>query len=208
MMRFNPLLAALDTNHDGLISADEIRNAASALKALDKDGDGQLTGEEMRPRRPDGGGRGDRREGGPGGGGQSPDDMVNTLMAFDKNLDGKLSKDELPERMQGLFDRADANHDGFLTPEEIRTVAAAQASRGAGGGRPGGGGRGEGGPQGRGGPRANPIMTALDTNGDGVLSADEIRNAPASLKKLDKNGDGQLTMDELLPPRPAREDHE
>ena len=45
----------------------------------------------------------------------------------------------------------------------------------------------------------NPLMEALDTNHDGVLSAEEIANAPASLKKLDKNGDGKLTPDELRP---------
>ena len=36
---------------------------------------------------------------------------------------------------------------------------------------------------------------ALDANHDGVISADEIANAPAVLKTLDKNGDGQLTFD-------------
>ena len=45
-------------------------------------------------------------------------------------------------------------------------------------------------------------MEVLDTNHDGILSADEIANASASLKKLDKNGDGQLTEDELRPPPP------
>ena len=42
-------------------------------------------------------------------------------------------------------------------------------------------------------------MEALDTNHDGTLSAEEIANASASLKKLDKNGDGKLTSDELRP---------
>jgi hypothetical protein len=36
-----------------------------------------------------------------------------------------------------------------------------------------------------------------------VIDADEIANAPAALKALDKNGDGKLTQDELRPPRPA-----
>jgi hypothetical protein len=47
-----------------------------------------------------------------------------------------------------------------------------------------------------------PLITALDLNKDGVISADEIAKAPESLKKLDRNGDGQLTPDELRPPRP------
>jgi hypothetical protein len=42
------------------------------------------------------------------------------------------------------------------------------------------------------------IVTALDTNHDGVIDADEIANASAALKKLDKNGDGKLTRDEYL----------
>ena len=45
------------------------------------------------------------------------------------------------------------------------------------------------------------IIRALDVDGDGILSAKEIANAPASLKKLDRNGDGQLTPDEYLGPR-------
>ena len=51
----------------------------------------------------------------------------------------------------------------------------------------------------------NPIMQALDTNGDGELSADEIAGAGAVLKSLDKNGDGKLSDDELRPPRPNRQ---
>lgn len=47
-----------------------------------------------------------------------------------------------------------------------------------------------------------PLMTALDANGDGVIDAAEIANAPAALKKLDKNGDGKLTRDEIMPRPP------
>jgi hypothetical protein len=48
-------------------------------------------------------------------------------MAFDKNGDGKLERAELPERMQGLLDRGDSDHSGFLTAEEIRALADLQA---------------------------------------------------------------------------------
>ena len=47
-----------------------------------------------------------------------------------------------------------------------------------------------------------PLESVLDANGDGVIDADEIANAPASLKKLDRNGDGKLTPDEYKPQRP------
>jgi hypothetical protein len=48
----SPLMQALDTNHDGVIDADEIANAPAALKTLDKNGDGKLTPDELRPARP------------------------------------------------------------------------------------------------------------------------------------------------------------
>jgi hypothetical protein len=67
----SPVVAALDVNQDGTIDATEIANAAAALLKLDANGDGQLTGEELRPQRPAGheGGPGGR---GPGGEGKGP----------------------------------------------------------------------------------------------------------------------------------------
>ncbi len=53
----SPIMAALDRDEDGELSADEIARAGASLKALDRDGDGKLTGDEIRPPRP----------GGPGG---------------------------------------------------------------------------------------------------------------------------------------------
>jgi acetyl esterase/lipase len=46
---------------------------------------------------------------------QSPGDVIRR---FDKNGDGKLSREELPEQMRAVFDRVDTNQDGFVTPEE------------------------------------------------------------------------------------------
>lgn len=59
-----PLVAALDANHDGVIDAAEIDNAPAALRKLDKNGDGKLSREELRPPgRPDGMGGPGREEG-------------------------------------------------------------------------------------------------------------------------------------------------
>jgi hypothetical protein len=78
--------------------------------------------------------------------------IVTRMMAFDKNKDGKLTKDEVTdERLHRLFDRADANKDGVVTKEELMALAAQlEAEIGQGGGR--GGPGGPGGPGGRGGP--------------------------------------------------------
>lgn len=56
-----------------------------------------------------------------------------------------------------------------------------------------------GGPGGR---PPHPLMTALDKDGDGSLSADEIKAATDALKTLDKDKDGTLSPSELRPPRP------
>jgi Ca2+-binding EF-hand superfamily protein len=48
-MRLHPVLAVLDADHDGEISASEILNARAALLTLDKNRDGQLTEGELLP---------------------------------------------------------------------------------------------------------------------------------------------------------------
>ncbi|MFN7919534.1 MAG: hypothetical protein U0Q16_05520 [Bryobacteraceae bacterium] len=194
-MRMHPVLAAIDADHDGVITAEERAAAPRVLKGLDKNGDGVLSGEELRP----------QFRGGPGerGGEQRANsaDMVNNLMAFDRNGDGVLEKEEVPERMQGLFARGDTNKDGKLTRDELTKLASAQSSPGEG--RRGEGGRGEGGrgEGGRGGPGGfrDPITAALDTDGDGTVSQAEIANSAQSLAKLDRNNDGRITEEEVRP---------
>ncbi len=84
--------------------------------------------------------------------------IVKRLMAFDKNKDGKLTRDEITdERLLRLFDMADTNKDGIVTKEELVALAAkldaeAQQDDRRGRGGPGGpdGPGGPGGPGGRG----------------------------------------------------------
>jgi Ca2+-binding EF-hand superfamily protein len=207
----SPGFFALDSNADGILDAKEIEAAPAALAKLDKNGDGKITADEVRPPMPEGRGRGER---GPEGAAR-PDpaeETVKMLMSFDANGDGKLSRAELPERFQGLFDRAGVAPDGFLTPDQIRKLAAAtapppaDAERGDREEREGG----RGGPGGRGGRgemnfiRMDPILAAIDANGDGILSAEEIRNAPAAIRKLDKDGNGEISREEAMPPMGRR----
>ena len=87
-----PAFQALDADKNGVIAAVELANAPAALKSLDKNGDGKLTEDEVRPQMGGRGGRG----GEPGETqGPTPDELVNTLMAFDKNGDGQLTRDEV-----------------------------------------------------------------------------------------------------------------
>ena len=153
-MQASPLVAALDTNKDGKLSREEIENAVKAIWTLDKNDDGVVDASEMRPQ-----GRGPR--GGAGGGQGNPEaprggGFMERLMENDENEDGKLSKDEVPERMQRGFDRMDTNEDGFIDKAELEAMAERFSGRGRGGaagsrGGRGGAGGGRGGQGGRGG---------------------------------------------------------
>ena len=109
---------ALDADHDGELSAAEIDNAPAALRKLDRNRDGKLTREELRPPR-DAQGRG---EGPPGRRDRPPGALIERLMQMDQDGDGKVSRKEAPENMQN-FDRFDANGDGFIERSEAEKVA-------------------------------------------------------------------------------------
>jgi hypothetical protein len=74
--------------------------------------------------------------------------IVTRMMAFDKNKDGKLTKDEVTDpRLHRLFDRADANKDGVVTKEELMALASQlETEYGQDSGRGGFGGFGPSGP--------------------------------------------------------------
>ena len=60
-------------------------------------------------------------------------------MDYDKDGDGKVSKDEAPERMRSFFDRMDPNSDGFIDAKEIEDMTKRFRAGGAGGAGGGGG---------------------------------------------------------------------
>ena len=141
----SPLMTALDADKDGKLSADEIKNAAVALKALDKNNDGVLDATEMAPARPERGGRGGAG-GGAGGGAPNASAFVDRMMERDTDGDGVITKEEGGDQMARFFDRLDTDGDGKLTKTEIEEMA--KRFGGGRGGRGGGrGGRGGGGGQ-------------------------------------------------------------
>jgi Ca2+-binding EF-hand superfamily protein len=134
------LFGALDTDRNGELSTSEIVAAGTALLKLDRNGDGKLTPDEAfgpggtPPGRPGSGppGPGQPPAGRPGGGFD--------LEAFDTNKDGKISKEEAPDRLKQRFDQLDTNGDGFLDAAERRQMAERmQKGGGKAKGRPPGG---------------------------------------------------------------------
>ena len=149
MMKMMPVLDALDADDDGVLSASEIEDATAALKTLDKNGDGKLTSEEMRPNfaasggppggfgRP--GGFGPPQGRGPGSaqagrtrasqGDDDDDDKEGDDDDEEEDEDdddedededeAKLSTDELTRGLRALVMQADVNRDGFVTGNEL-----------------------------------------------------------------------------------------
>jgi Ca2+-binding EF-hand superfamily protein len=109
------------------------------------------------------------------------------LEQFDKNKDGYLDRDEVPERIKGRFDQIDANSDGKLSGEELARVA----------GRPGLQPADQGAA-----PAQDFLFRLLDTDRDGKFSKDELQNAAKVLQKLDRNKDGMIDLEELKGPAP------
>ncbi len=82
--RFHPLISLFDADGDGVLTKDEIDGAAAKLKEADKDKDGKLTAEELRPPGfgPGGPPRGPGRRG-PGRFGPAASEYENPLLPKD-----------------------------------------------------------------------------------------------------------------------------
>jgi len=128
-MSMMPVLKALDADGDGELSSAEIDNAVTALRSLDKDNSGSLSSEEMMPD------FGAMRGQGRGGGNRDGGSFAQRMLENDADGDGKISKAEAPERMQGFFDNLDSDSDGYVTTEELEAMS--KRWRGGGGGRGG-----------------------------------------------------------------------
>jgi Ca2+-binding EF-hand superfamily protein len=100
------------------------------------------------------------------------------LQKLDANGDRTLEKAEVPEQGQAAFERllkrGDANQDGKLEGEEIRSLMAKLRPLAAGRDR----------------------VRALDRDGDGKVSRVEFRGPAALFERLDRDGDGTLSNEE------------
>jgi hypothetical protein len=101
---------------------------------------------------------------------------IRVLYALDADHDLTISAWEMFTAPQALR-RLDTNADGALSPEECGSMP---------------------GPGAREFMRVHRVLAALDADHDGEISASEIANSAAALRRLDRNGDGQLTKDEVF----------
>lgn len=205
------LFVRLDANKDGKVVLDEIpeerRERFSRLLAMaDKDGDGALSLEEFTRNAP--GGAPDA------GAPQRRPDPSQMMQRMDRNGDGKVTADEIPEQrrpmVERLIERGDKDGDGALSLEELTAAFAARGGKPADGAapesankkaknkkKPADASAAKGKKKAAKGGMPQGLFAALDTDHDGQLAAAEIDAAPAALRKLDRDGDGNITPREL-----------
>ena len=161
----------------GLVLAAALSTAAVASAQTSAPGDG-----------PRGSHRG---HGGPGRG-----HPIVRILDVDKN--GEVSAAELAGAPAAIR-KLDTNADGTVTVDEFHPSRPADAPAPPVGKR----GRSPAPGESTNTRAVDPVMLALDANGDRALSPTEIANAATSLAAIDANKDGKLTRDELrpLPPR-------
>lgn len=110
-----------------------------------------------------------------------------TFAELDKNKDKKLSRDEMPTQFPPqVFDRVDANRDGFVDEEEWNGMRA-RFGGGMGGG-PGGATR-----------IGESLTKLLDGNADAKVSREEFAKILSLFDALDKDHNSELTAEELNP---------
>jgi len=98
------------------------------------------------------------------------------MKEYDRDKDGFLSKDEMPEWLHYNFNRLDTNKDGKISKEELQKgMAYLQQRR-----RP-----------------SDVVIVLVEMSDCDECCAEEAQRAYDFLRKLDKNKDGKLDADEI-----------
>ena len=165
-MRFQ----GMDTNHDGEITRNEWRGSDTAFRNQDWDGNGVLSGDEVRPgaRRQTNWNQDWNRDG--------IVDQQDTMIAqrfnnYDVNRDGRVSSGEWTGN-QTLFRRLDTNRDGYLTMNEYTNNGGYRSDN-------------------QGGPAFT--FRTLDRNRDGWVTRNEWNMGTAEFNRLDVNRDNRIS---------------
>jgi hypothetical protein len=116
-------LVAVRAHHDSVNRLTDLASAGLLLKLKDV-----LSPDEFKKLQD----QTDKSRRGPGGVRiLTADDVIERILSFDKNKVGKITADELPERMQYLVEKGDTNKDGALDRDEIKKLAADSAKDGS-----------------------------------------------------------------------------
>jgi Ca2+-binding EF-hand superfamily protein len=98
-----------DTNGDGVITREEFHAARERLFArLDRNGDGFIDKEDMSGRL--------------AGRQKAQERLAELVTELDKDGDGRVSRSEFVDGPTPLFDRADTDHNGELSKDEVAAV--------------------------------------------------------------------------------------
>lgn len=114
-------------------------------------------------------------------------DRAAIFQEIDQNRDGRVTFEEGWARVQTRFVEADANRDGFLTPDEFRNLRPGPRREAATGEH-----------SQRRERRAQARFRGADANSDGRIALEELRPmAEAMFRMMDANADSAVTQDEL-----------
>ena len=115
-------LRAMDSDNDGVITRAEWRDTAQAFRDQDANGDGVLSGDEVRVRAGQAAIPADRNR---------REQMIARFDRADRNRDGRLVRDEWPGN-DASFTRMDQDRDMVITFDEFSGVVADRATGTAG----------------------------------------------------------------------------